>query len=103
MPAVRTDAQQGRQQPGTPIVNIGNASVTEGQSGTQSAHFTVTLSAASSQAVTVSYTTANGTAAAGSDYEPASGTVTFDAGQTSTSISVLVDGDRAGDRTRSSW
>lgn len=71
--------------------------MTEGHSGTQSAHFTVTPSAASSQTVTVSYSTANGSAAAGSDYQPGSGTVTFDAGETSTSISVLVDGDRAGE------
>ena len=43
---------------------------------------------ASSQPVTVSYSTANGTAAAGSDYQAASGTVTFDAGQTTKTIAV---------------
>jgi chitinase len=47
--------------------------------------------------VTVSYSTANGSAAAGSDYESASGTMTFAAGETSKSISVLVNGDRAGE------
>ena len=83
--------------PGTPVVNIGDASVTEGHTGTQSANLTVTLSTASSQPVTLSYSTANGTAAAGSDYQSASGTVTFDAGQTSKTISVLVNGDRAGE------
>ena len=83
--------------PGTPVVNIGDASVTEGHTGTQSASLTVTLSAASSQPVTVSYSTANGSAAAGSDYQSASGTVTFAAGQTTKTISVLVNGDRAGE------
>ena len=82
---------------GTPVVNIGNASVTEGHSGTKSASLTVTLSTASSQAVTLSYSTANGTAMAGSDYQSASGTVTFDAGQTSKTIAVTVNGDRAGE------
>ncbi len=83
--------------PGTPVVNIGDATVTEGHAGTQSATLTVTLSTAPSQAVTLSYSTANGTAAAGSDYQSASGTVTFQAGQTSKTISVLVNGDRAGE------
>jgi probable HAF family extracellular repeat protein len=83
--------------PNTPVVNIGDASVIEGHTGTRSTSFTVTLSTASSQPVTVSYSTANGSAAAGSDYQSASGTVTFDAGQTTKTISVLVNGDRAGE------
>ena len=83
--------------PGTPVASIGDASVSEGHEGTQSASLTVTLSPASSQPVTLSYSTSDGTAAAGSDYEAASGTVTFVAGETSKTISVLVDGDRAGE------
>ena len=83
--------------PGTPVVNIGDASVTEGHTGTQSASLTVTLSTASNEAVTLSYSTANGSATAGSDYQSASGTVTFAAGQTSKTISVLVNGDRNGE------
>jgi probable HAF family extracellular repeat protein len=82
---------------GTPIVNIADASVTEGHSGTTSANLTVTLSAATSQPVSVSYTTANGSAVAGSDYQPASGTVTFAVGETSKTIAVLVNGDRTGE------
>jgi probable HAF family extracellular repeat protein len=82
---------------GTPVVNIGDASVAEGHAGTASASLTVTLSAASSQAVTVTYSTANGSATAGSDYQSASGTVTIAAGQTSTTISVPVNGDRTGE------
>ena len=83
--------------PGTAVINSGDASVTEGHIGTSSANFTVTLSAAASQPVTVAYSTSNGTATAGSDYQSASGTVTFAAGETSKTISVLVNGDRAGE------
>ena len=64
------------------MIDGGNASVTEGRVGTSSAHFTVTLSAAASQPVTVAYSTSNGTATAGSDYQSASGTATFAVGET---------------------
>jgi hypothetical protein len=65
--------------------------------GTQFASLTVTLSTASSQPVAVSYGTANGSAAAESDYQSTSGSVTFDAGETTKTISVLVNGDGAGE------
>ena len=68
--------------PGAPVVNIGDASIVEGQTGAASASIAVTLSAASSQPVTVSYSTANGSATAGSDYQSVSGNVTFAAGAT---------------------
>jgi len=79
--------------PALPTVSIGDMSVTEGNSGTSTATFTVTLSAASSSPVTVKYNTANGTATAGSDYLAASGTLTFAAGQTSKTVSVTINGD----------
>jgi hypothetical protein len=79
----------------TPSLSIGDATVNEGQAGSTSATFTVALSAASSQAVTVSYATSNGTATAGSDYAAASGVLTFAAGQTSRTIAVPVSGDTA--------
>jgi probable HAF family extracellular repeat protein len=82
---------------GTPVVNIQDATVQEGHAGTRTANFTVTLSPASTQPVTVTYGTANGTAAAGSDYQTASGAVTFASGQTTQTVSVLVNGDRAGE------
>jgi large repetitive protein len=69
--------------------------VTEGNAGSTSANFTVTLSAASGQPVTVAYRTANGTAIAGSDYAAASGTLTFAPGVTIQSIIVAVTGDTA--------
>jgi probable HAF family extracellular repeat protein len=81
--------------PGTPSVGIANAAaVTEGNAGTRTAAFTVTLSAASAQTVTVAFATAGGTATAGSDFQSTSGTLTFAPGETSKTITVQVVGDR---------
>ena len=52
------------------------------------ASFEVTLSPASARTVTVNYRTAGGTAVEGTDYEAASGTLTFDAGTTRQTIDV---------------
>jgi hypothetical protein len=79
----------------TASLSINDVTVTEGNSGTKSATFTVTLSAALGQAVTVNYATANGTATAGADYAAASGPLTFAAGQTSKTVAVSVSGDTA--------
>ncbi len=78
-----------------PVVSLAPAglNVTEGNSASTNATFTVTLSAPSAQPVTVQYATANGTATAGSDYAGATGTVTFPAGSTSQTINVPVTGD----------
>ena len=55
----------------------------------------MTLSAPSTQAVTVDYTTADGTATtAGSDYTAASGTLTIPIGQTTGTITIKVRGDK---------
>lgn len=77
-----------------PRININNAAVNEGNTGTRPISFTVSLSAAYDLPVTLSYATANGTATAGSDYQAASGTLTIPAGQTSGTITVQVNGDR---------
>ncbi len=80
---------------GAPSITIADAAaVTEGNTGTVSASLTVNLSAAYGQTVTVQYATANGSASSGSDYQAASGTLTFAPGQTSKAIAVLVNGDR---------
>ncbi|MEH2114424.1 MAG: Calx-beta domain-containing protein [Nostoc sp.] len=76
-----------------PTLSINNISVTEGNTGTTNATFTVTLSAASTSAVTVNYATANGTATAGSDYTATTGTLTFNPGNTSKTLTVAVTGD----------
>lgn len=79
--------------PADPSFSIGDASATEGNTGTTNLTFTVSLSAASTQATTVNYATANGSATAGSDFTAASGTLSFPAGTTSKTISVAVLGD----------
>jgi hypothetical protein len=78
-----------------PALSINDATVTEGNSGTVFAVFTVTLSAASGQQVTVNYATANATATAPADYAAASATLTFAPGEATKTFSVLVNGDGA--------
>jgi hypothetical protein len=80
---------------GRPSVSVGDASVTEGNAGTTPLSFPVTLSAASAQPVSVAYATADGTASAPSDYAAANGTLTFNPGETSKTISVSVAADLA--------
>jgi hypothetical protein len=79
-------------------ISINDVSLVEGNAGTTNFVFNVTLSEVVSTAVTVNFTTANGTAGAG-DYNTNSGTVTFPAngtGQTQT-ITVQVLGDVVGE------
>jgi hypothetical protein len=69
--------------------------VTEGASGTAAMTFTVSLSRASTAAVSYNIATANGTATAGSDYVARSLTgETIAAGQTSRTFVVTVNGDQ---------
>jgi hypothetical protein len=78
-----------------PNVTITDRRVTEGNSGTKSASFTVRISAASQQTITVNYATANGTAKAPGDYTARSlTTLTFNPGVTTKTISVAIKGDR---------
>lgn len=74
-------------------LQIGNVAITEGNTGSQDAVFTVNLSAASTGAVTVNYATANDTALTESDYTAVSGVLTFEPGQTSQTIRVPIVGD----------
>ncbi|MBI3840204.1 MAG: hypothetical protein HY288_19960 [Planctomycetia bacterium] len=77
-----------------PIVSISNVSLGEGDSGSTPFVFTVSLSAASGQDITVAYTTVDGTATtAGSDYVGQASTLTFTAGTTVQLITVTVNGD----------
>jgi uncharacterized delta-60 repeat protein len=76
-----------------PNISIGNVSLNEGNIGTTAFNFTVSLSAATTQTVTVNYATADGTANAPTDYQAASGTLTFAPGEISKTITVLVNGD----------
>ncbi len=77
-----------------PDVSIDDQSITEGNAGTSTLTFHVTLSHASSDTVSVDYATNGGTAtAADGDYVAATGTVTFNPGQTAQTVDVTVNGD----------
>jgi uncharacterized protein YjiK len=78
---------------GIPSVSIPDIVVTEGDSGSRDSVLTVVLSAPSGTDVSVNYSTDNGTALAGSDYESVAGTLVIDAGDPSGQITVPVNGD----------
>ena len=76
-----------------PSVSVNNVSVAEGDVGTTTATFTVSLSAPSGKPISVDYATADGTAVAPADYVAASGTLNFTPGQTVKTVDVTVNGD----------
>jgi hypothetical protein len=80
--------------PPEPALSIAAASVPEGNSGTTTLSFPVTLSGPSTQPVSVAYATSDGTATAPRDYAAASGTVTFRPGEIAKTVPVSVAGDR---------
>ena len=71
-----------------PTVSASDARAAEARGA--SLDFTVRLSLALSETVTVGYATSDGTATAGSDYRATSGWLTFTAGRTSQTVSVPV-------------
>lgn len=76
-----------------PNISIGNVTKAEGWQPGNPFTFNVSLSAPSPQTVSVNYSTANGSAAAGSDFGASSGTLWFSPGQTSRTVTVPVNGD----------
>ena len=78
-----------------PRISISDVSKYEGKKNqTTLFTFTVTLSAAYDQAVTVSFRTVDGTATtADHDYVAQTGTLTFAPGQTTKTITIVVNGD----------
>lgn len=77
-----------------PSLAIDDVSVTECSTGTVNATFTVMLSAACTQIVTVEYATADGTATAPDDYNAiALAPLSFAPGTTKQTITVAVNGD----------
>ncbi|WP_100630289.1 MBG domain-containing protein [Algoriphagus formosus] len=74
--------------------SVNDPSVAEGNAGTSTLQFTVSLSApAPVGGATVDFASSDGTAIAGSDYTAASGTLSFAAGETSKTIDISVNGD----------
>ena len=85
-----------------PAISVADVTHNESNAGTTSYDFTVSLSNASYQMVTVDYATANDTATAPSDYTAVpTTTLTFLPGETSMQVSVSVNGDTTfeGDET----
>jgi hypothetical protein len=80
---------------GPPTIILSDTAVNEGDSGSTTATFTVTLSVASGLPVTVTYATADDTAVQPADYITTSGTLSFDPGITHKTITVTVNGDTA--------
>ena len=76
-------------------ISVADARVEEGADATLD--FVVTLSRAASGAVTVDYATSDGTAQAGADYTAASGTLSFQAGESSKTIHIAVLDDAVDD------
>lgn len=76
-----------------PTLSIDDVAVTEGNTGTVSAIFTVALSNPSWQTITVNYETGDNDAVAPGDYIATSGTLTFTPGEISKLVTVVVNGD----------
>ena len=84
---------------GPPAISVSDANVQEAEGAVL--EFSVTLSHLSSRTVTVAYATSDGSAQAGSDYTAKTGTLTFNTGDTSqtVSVTVLTDSDDEGQET----
>ncbi len=80
---------------GPPAFSVDDVFIAEGNSGSRSAVFDVTLSAPSGLAATVHYATVDVSAAAGSDYTGTSGDLTFAPGVVKRTLAVAVKGDLA--------
>ena len=77
-----------------PRISIGDASVTEGSSGTTQMTFTVSRQGDPHGTSSVHYETDSGTAISGVDFAPASGQLSFPTGVESRTLTVDVTGDR---------
>ena len=76
-----------------PGLSIGNVTEDEGNSGTTEFPFVVTLSGPSAETVRVSYTTTGSAAQSPTDFTLANGTLIFSPGETTKTVTVLVNGD----------
>lgn len=76
-----------------PSLFVGDVRIVEGNAGQRNAVFDVELSRTAPQAITLNYTTVDGSARAGEDFVATSGALTFDAGETQATVAVPVTGD----------
>jgi serine protease AprX len=79
-----------------PGLSASDVSVAEGRTGaTAQVTFVIALARPSTRTVTVTYTTVDGTATQGADYQTAAGTLSFAKGERSKTVTVQVIGDDA--------
>jgi len=76
-------------------IAVSDPVIVEGDSGTTTARFTLTVSEAFGASTDIAWSTVNGTATDGSDFTGASGVATFLPGQTSAIVNIDVTGDNA--------
>ena len=93
------EAMDAPEAPGTSALSFASANITVNETA-GTATLTVELDPASTGTVTVDFATSDGTAKAGVDYTAASGTLTFDASETSKAITVPILNDTDYDPTQ---
>jgi len=76
-----------------PRLTIDDVEVDEGETGTTDAELTVTVVEPGDDAISLDWTTVDGSAVGGTDYQAASGTLEIAAGETTGTITVKVIGD----------
>jgi hypothetical protein len=76
-----------------PTISINDVSVTEGNAGTKSATFTLTLSGPSVEAIAIRAISTPGTATASSDYNSINTVVIFQPGNVTKTVDVAIIGD----------
>jgi hypothetical protein len=74
-------------------LTVADTLVVEGNSATTTLAFTVSLSPAATQTVSLTYATSDGSATAGADYVSTSSSLSFAPGETSKVVEVTVNGD----------
>ena len=89
-----SDDSCGAAKPGGPMqISVADATMSEASDRRKYMSFIVTLDRGADTEVTVDYTTVNGTAVAGQDYEATSGTLVFDQGEDSKTVYVPIEYD----------
>ncbi len=88
-----SSSQSAKAAPDLPGISVSDSSRAEGDTGTASMVFALSLSQVSGEAVTVGYSTVDESATAGDDYSPVSGILGFAPGEITAEISVQVFGD----------
>lgn len=77
----------------TVFASVSDVTVTEGNSGSVNAEFTIMLSCPSASVVRVNYRTVNGSALQGTDFAALNGVLEFEPGELQKTVCVLVNGD----------